>query len=242
MLAYRFMVNGHTQNLLPSISLKSSHVLLSKCTQKHCEGTSVPCIFTMVSFHSPIHEKMLRKQWSRAWSIQSEHIARTPLIVLCEHILVYLVNVTLNTTLSTASSDCHYHCSASSTAFSPLFSLTPKAFAFTETLTTIQYFWTWQKRFLHRKTEFVQICGRPVPIWKPRRGKEKENEFCVPIHSLPTPLLSKLWQALYFPCSPSYMPFLNVLIPFLTTIEKEVERQKSKDTIENVGITVPYFQ
>lgn len=162
---------GHTQNLLPSISLKSSHILLSKCAQKHCEGTSVPRTLPMVWFHSSIHEKVLRKQWSWAWCVESESIARTPLIVLYECILA---NVSLNTTLSTASNYCHCHCSASSTAFCPLCSLVPKTFTSTGTLTTVQHFWTW--RFLHRKTD-VQICGRPTPIWKSHHGKQKEDEF-----------------------------------------------------------------
>lgn len=140
------------------------------------------CALTLptVWFHSIIHEKMLRKQWSRAWCIESESIARTPLIVLYECILA---NVSLNTTLSTASNYCHCHCSASSTAFCPLFSLVPKTFISTGTLTTIQHFWTWRRDSFTEKLN-VQICGRPTPIWKSDHVNRKRMNS---LHSQPQP-------------------------------------------------------
>lgn len=62
-----------------------------------------PETFTMVWLSYPVDEKMLGKQWSRAWSIVSEYIARTPLIVLYEHDSVYSVNVDLPTPSSALS-------------------------------------------------------------------------------------------------------------------------------------------
>lgn len=90
---------GHIQNLLPSISLRSSHVFLRKRTQKHRECTSVPWTFTMVWLLSPSMKKCLGNSGLGL----DPYMVRTPLIVLYEPNLVYLVNINLSALCSALS-------------------------------------------------------------------------------------------------------------------------------------------